>query len=71
MLDSGRLHMVLERDRFASDTPIVPADDPSSASFALHDHSLTPPTVATCALWSGGSTPRRLWTKKSKRFTSP
>jgi hypothetical protein len=35
MLDSGRIHMVLERDRFASSSPIVLANDFSSVRFEL------------------------------------
>lgn len=42
MLDSGRLHMVLERDRFASSAPIVLADDLSSVSFVLESDSPMP-----------------------------
>jgi hypothetical protein len=39
MLDSGRLHMVLERDRFASSSPIVLASDLSSVRFELESDS--------------------------------
>ena len=35
MLDTGRLHMTLERDRFASSAPIVLADDLSRVSLQL------------------------------------
>jgi hypothetical protein len=35
MLDAGKLHMVLERDRFASSAPIVLEDDLSRVTFEL------------------------------------
>jgi hypothetical protein len=51
MLDAGRLHMVLERDRFASDMPIVLTDDLSSVSFALESDA---PTAHTATLRLSG-----------------
>ncbi|HEY9427119.1 MAG TPA: DUF5695 domain-containing protein [Gemmatimonadaceae bacterium] len=42
VLDTGRLHMVLDRDRFASSAPIVLADDLSSVTFALESDTPTP-----------------------------
>jgi hypothetical protein len=39
MLDSGRIHMVLERDRFASSSPIALANDFSSVRFELESDS--------------------------------
>jgi len=42
LLDTGRLHMVLDRDRFSSSAPIVLADDLSSVTFALESDTPTP-----------------------------
>ncbi len=51
MLATGRLHMLLERDRFAPSAPIVLADDLSSVHFALE--SATPTAHTTTLRLSG------------------
>jgi hypothetical protein len=42
MLDTGKVHMELERDRFSSSAPIVVADDLSSVTFVLESDTSTP-----------------------------
>jgi hypothetical protein len=42
LLDTGRLHMLLDRDRFASSAPIVLADDMSRVTFELESDTPTP-----------------------------
>jgi hypothetical protein len=48
ILDTGRLHMVLERDRFASSSPIVLANDLSSVRFELESDAAAEHTATLC-----------------------